>query len=231
MSTRIEWPIWSIRVTENSLPSITFQTWKRDANRETSKNFFTIFFIYICKEKKKERKGKRWKYLRSRKENLLFSKRKKKTEISQTQISLHSMSNEFDVTNLLFPCKILDSLFLDIPISRVSRSNKQRCFSSNFSREGNRKIKKNPDRVYFEIFLLRFFSRSQNTVIKTVSASVRSLLLSFTFIIKCINILRKCYFFWIRRGERAIHQLRILVHESLTDLNGGTDEIHDRKVS
>lgn len=191
MSTRIEWPIWSIRVTEDSLPSITFQTWKRDANRGTSKNFFTIFFIYICKEKKKERKGKRWKYIRSRKENLLFSKRKKKTEISQTQISLHSMSNEFDVTNLLFPCKILFSLIYRF---REFRSNKQRCFSSNFSREGNRKIKKSPDRVYFEIFLLRFFSRSQNIVIKTVSVSVRSLLLSFTFIIKCINILRKCYF-------------------------------------
>lgn len=82
---------------------------------------FLQFFLFIYAKKKRKKEKEKDGNIFDRERKIYFLvKKKKKTEISQTQISLHSMSNEFDVTNLLFPCKILDSLFLDIPISRVS---------------------------------------------------------------------------------------------------------------
>lgn len=157
------------------------------------KIFLQFFlFIYAKKKRKKEKEKDGNIFDRERKIYFLIKEKKKLKFLKLKFLSTRCQTNS--TSRIYFSRVKFLILFSLIYRFREFRSNKQRCFSSNFSREGNRKIKKNPDRVYFEIFLLRFFSRSQNTVIKTVSASVRSLLLSFTFIIKCINILRKCYF-------------------------------------
>lgn len=113
-------------VTDNSLPSIAFH--RSNVNRGTSNVFLQFFFIHIY-ERKKERNTKRKEIDESRgevvrcvrlskiswrKENLFFGK-KKKNEISRSQISLDTRCREFTLL-----CVKFSILFSLIPISRVS---------------------------------------------------------------------------------------------------------------